>query len=785
VSIEITLVLLILGATVFFLIFEWVPMEVVALFSLGAVAVTGLVSPKEALSGFSSPAVVTVWAVFIVSGGLTRTGVANILGRILIRVGGRHEAVIVAVLMLSAGVLSAFMNNVAVAAMMLPVVMDITRQTGHFAPRLLMPLAYGSLLGGLTTLIGTPPNILVSDALRQFGMKPFTFFDFTPVGLGVFLAGTAYVVLIGRHLLPKRNVAGETLPLGHLDLREAYDLRQGMFLLRVPARSPLVGKNLMQSRLGSALGLHVIGILRDSRIELAPAPSAVLQAMDRLLVEGKLERMDEIRSLRELDIQKEASGKTLLFKEGTGVREVQLKRGSAFEGRSIGEIGIRNLYGLNVLAMRRGDTITWSGLKDIRLERSDILLVHGAVRKIDALGETNEFEKLEIPGENQLDEMYRLDDMLFVVRVPENSPLLDKYLSETRLDDALDMRVLCITREDVSFLPEPETRLLAGDRLLLEGKRDDYMTLGGLEELEIDQGTLPEMSKLESARVGLIEAILSPRTVLAGKSLRQLNFRKKYGISVLAVWREGKVIRSNIRDIPLRFGDALLLYGPRDRLNMLGRELDFMVLTQEAQEPPRSEKAGLSILIMAAVIFPVIMGWVPIYISAVIGAAMMVATGCLKMDEAYRFIEWKAVFVIAGMLPLGMALEKTGAAKLLAEGVVSMVDPLGPTAVLLGLMVLTFAATCFVPTAALVVLMAPIALGTATDMGLSPYALFMGIAMAASASFMTPVSHPANILVMGPGGYRFIDYVKVGSTLTLVVLLTLLVLLPRFWPLFP
>jgi di/tricarboxylate transporter len=768
---------LILGATVFFLIFEWVPMEVVALFSLGAAAVTGLVSPKEALSGFSSPAVVTVWAVFIVSGGLTRTGVANILGRILIRVGGRHEAVIVAVLMLNAGVLSAFMNNVAVAAMMLPVVMDITRQTGHFAPRLLMPLAYGSLLGGLTTLIGTPPNILVSDALRQFGMKPFTFFDFTPVGLGVFLAGTAYVVLIGRHLLPKRNVAGETLPLGHLDLREAYDLRQGMFLLRVPARSPLVGKNLMQSRLGSALGLHVIGILRDSRIELAPAPSAVLQAMDRLLVEGKLERMDEIRSLRELDIQKEASGKMLLFKEGTGVREVQLKRGSAFEGRSIGEIGIRNLYGLNVLAMRRGDTITWTGLKDIRLERNDILLVHGAVRKIDALGETNEFEKLEIPGENQLDEMYRLDDMLFVVRVPENSPLLDKYLSETRLDEALDMRVLCVTREDVSFLPEPETRLLARDRLLLEGKRDDYMTLGELEELEIDQGTLPEMSKLESARVGLIEAILSPRTVLAGKSLRQLNFRKKYGISVLAVWREGKVIRSNIRDIPLRFGDALLLYGPRDRLNMLGRELDFMVLTQEAQEPPRSEKAGLSILIMSAVIFPVIMGWVPIYISAVIGAAMMVATGCLKMDEAYRFIEWKAVFVIAGMLPLGMALEKTG--------VVSMVGPLGPTAVLLGLMVLTFAATCFVPTAALVVLMAPIALGTATDMGLSPYALFMGIAMAASASFMTPVSHPANILVMGPGGYRFIDYVKVGSTLTLVVLLTLLVLLPRFWPLFP
>jgi di/tricarboxylate transporter len=185
------------------------------------------------------------------------------------------------------------------------------------------------------------------------------------------------------------------------------------------------------------------------------------------------------------------------------------------------------------------------------------------------------------------------------------------------------------------------------------------------------------------------------------------------------------------------------------------------------------------------VLLPVFLGWVPIYIAAVIGAALMVVTGCLTMEEAYRQIEWKAVFLIAGMLPLGTALDHTGAARLIAEGVVAVVGPYGPAAVMFGLMSLTFLATCFVPTAALIVLMAPIVFNTAADMHLSPYSLVMAVALAASASFMTPVSHPANILVMGPGGYRFRDYMLVGGLLTLVTLGVLMLVMPFFWPLTP
>ncbi len=201
------------------------------------------------------------------------------------------------------------------------------------------------------------------------------------------------------------------------------------------------------------------------------------------------------------------------------------------------------------------------------------------------------------------------------------------------------------------------------------------------------------------------------------------------------------------------------------------------------QEAAREEKAKTALAIMAAVLVPVILGWVPIYIAVVIGAAVMVLTRCLTMDEAYRYIEWKAVFLIAGMLPLGVALDKTGAASLVAGQVISLLGPFGPYGVLFGLLSVTFIATSIIPTAALVVLMVPIALETSAGLGISPYPLMMGIAMAASSSFTSPISHPANVLVMGPGGYKFVDYIKVGVPLTLVILAVLMVVIPLFWPL--
>ena len=783
---DVVLVFSILAVSVLLLVTEWIPMEVTALLSLGAVALTGLVSPVQALSGFSNPAVVTVWAVFILSGGLTLTGVANVIGRFVLRLAGTSESRMIIVIMVTAGVMSAIMNNVAVAALMLPVVMDIARHTQRPPSRLLMPLAYGSLLGGLTTQIGTPPNILVSDALRYAGLASFTFFDFTPVGLIIMFAGVAFMILIGRHLLPRRDVAKESSTGKPNDWQTQYDLQERMFKIRVPHNSILANKTLAQIRMGSILGWNIIGITRSGRTILTPGPTDTLQAGDRLTVEGRIEALNELKNWHQLEIEEGGIDLEQPYSGPIKLGEVLLPVNSRLVGSTLNSLGFRNRFGLNVLAIRRGDNVKRTNLADDPMQRGDLLLVAGPENQLEQLEDTTGFDRFRFVKRSALIEDYHLHERLMVMRISPESVLVDKSLKESRLGDALGSRVLGILRGDEPIvMPEPEEVIRPGDRLVVEGRMRDFENLRGLEELEIERRAETDIDKLISGDFGVLEAILSPQTRLEGKTLRQINFREKFGLNVLALWRRGQVYRSNLRDVDLRFGDALLLIGPRRKLELLGREPDFIVLTETAQEPLRLEKMKLSILIMAAVLLPVIIGWVPIYIAAVVGAALMVLSGCLTMDEAYRQIEWKAVFLIAGMLPLGTALDQTGAAKLIAEAVVDLVGPYGPNAIMFGLVALTFLATCFVPTAALVVLMAPIVLNTCTNMGLFPNGMMMAIAMAASASFTTPISHPANILVMGPGGYRFSDYLKVGGLLTLVILIVIMVAMPLFWPLTP
>lgn len=773
---DIGLVLAILGVTLILFVHGRLRMEVVGLMVLGTLALTGLVTPSEALSGFSNPAVVTVWAVFILGGALSRTGVANIIGRQVLRLSGQGEVRLLVVIMLITGVLSAFMNNVGVAALLLPVVVDIARSRGIPPSRLLMPLAYSSLLGGLTTQIGTPPNILVSDALRDYGLEPFKLFDFTPIGLAILFGGIAMMVLVGRHLLPSRDLI-KPLSGSQTSLNQLYGLEDQWFTVRLPQQALLDGKTLAQSRLGAAVGLHVYAIL--NRSILAPKAETQLQSGDQLLVQGDSQRLLDLRHQppwQQLDQRPQLEQ---LTSPQVQLVQVSLSADSGLAGQKLFEINFRRRCGGNVLAIVRDGAPLHTDLQNVALTPEDTLLVQGPKDQLSALdGDfvVSEVEHLDVFG---------IQEDLFTLQIPAGSPLSDVTLAEARLGDAFGLTVLGIVRgEDVYLMPEPEDRLLENDQLLVQCKAEDLTVLAGLSELEIDQ-QLPTTQMLESEDVGLVEAVLSPRTSLAGKTLRQIHFREKYGLNVLGIWHEGEAYRTQLRDRVLRFGDTLLLHGPRQQINILGEEPDFLVLAKEAQETPRLNKAPLSVLIMAGVLLPVLMGWLPISIAVVVGATLMVLFGCLTMDEAYRSIEWQAVFLIASMLPLGIAMQKTGAANFLAENVVGLVGGGGPLAVMAGLFLITSLATQIIPTAALVVLMAPIALNTASALGISPYSLMMVVAMAASASFMSPVSHPANILVMGPGGYRFVDYTKQGFLLTLMVFILVMILVPVFWPLHP
>lgn len=778
---QVALTLGLVAVAVLLFLTEKIRVDLVALLVMVCLVISGLVTPAEALSGFSSPAVVTVWAVLILSAGLLRTGVAGVIGRQVLKFAGGGEVRLVALIMLTVGVLSGFLNDIGVAALMMPVVIDLARRTNLPPSKLLMPLAFASLLGGLNTLIGTPPNILISEFLRQFGLPTFRMFDYTPVGFVAMLAGIAFVVLLGRHLLPARDI-------GRSDgaVESEFELQERLFVLKVPEASILSGRTLAQIRLGRALGINVIAVLRDGDIELAPGAEKRLKDRDRLLVVGRLDHLDELRSRKHLLLRREAPQLSQLRSDEVGLAEVRIPQESKIVGRTLLGSDFRRRFGAIVLAIRRDGEAIVRGVDTTRIRAGDDLLIQAPRSILNELPGISEFEAVRLIGADELAADYSLEDWLIELEIPPQSMLIDKTLAESRIAEVFGLAVLGVRRDGrMELVPSPFVPLQEGDLLLAKGNPEDLETLRGLEKLEIERHQETKLEDLDTELVGFAEATLSPRTTVAGKSLRQIQLRERYSLSVLGVWREGRAYRTDLREMDLKLGDALLLHGPREGLSMFAKDPDFLMLTQSLQEAPRLEKAPWALAIMALVLLPVILGWLPIAISAVMGVALMVLSGSLTMEEAYQSIEWQAVFLIAGMLPLGIAMEQTGAARLLAEGVVALTGGGGPVLVLAGLFMLASLSSQIMPNPAVAVLLAPIAFNTAHDIGVSPYPMLMGVAVAASAAFLSPVGHPANVLVMGPGGYRFTDYLKLGIPLTLVTLGVTLVVLPLVWPFYP
>jgi di/tricarboxylate transporter len=776
---EITLTLIILGVTVVLFVTERIGVDLVALLVLSALTLTKLVTPAEALSGFSNTAVVTVWAVFILSAGLARTGVTSWIGQQVLRLGGRGEIRLLLAIMLISAFLSAFMNNIGVTAMFLPVVLEISRRTKRAPSKLLIPLAFSSVLGGITTLIGTPPNILVSQALVDFGETPFAFFDFTPVGVLVALGGILFLASFGRLLLPEHAEASER-PIR--DMSEAFAIQERLFIVSLPTDSHLAGKNLIESHLGSALGLNVIGIIRDGQTKLAPSPHDLLQAKDRLLVIGKPQKLLELGHEQQLVIEDQQLSVKDLITDKIQINEIGLSPDSPLIGKTLEETSFRQKYGGIVLAIWRENHPIRTNFDEIALREDDLLLIQAPADTMRELVASPEFGV----HRTSIRDSYHLDERLMLISLPEGSSLGGKTLVESHLGDSFGLGVLGIIREGaVELMPAPSEVLMAGDTLLVKGKAEDVSILHDFQELKIDDADEPSIEVMESEDTGTFQVVLSPQTSLDGKSLRQINFREKYGLSVLAIYRGGRTHRSNLRDMPLRFGDALMVFGAREKLNLLANEPDFLVLTERIQTPPRVKKAFIAVALMLGVVLSVGIGWLSIDVAAVTGAALMVLTGCLSMTEAYRSIDWKSVFLIAGMLPLGIAMQSSGTARFLAEGVIDLMEPYGIEVLLISIFLITVLASQVMPNPVVVVLMAPIALTTASHLGYSAHAFMMLIAIAASNSFLSPVAHTTTVIIMGPGRYKFSDYFRIGLPLVVVTLAITMLALPVFWPLVP
>jgi di/tricarboxylate transporter len=516
--------------------------------------------------------------------------------------------------------------------------------------------------------------------------------------------------------------------------------------------------------LGAALDLNVVAIIRNGQTKFAPGSDEVLMSGDRLLVQGRPERLAEFRGARGLEVAEDDLAIERLTSADVEVAEARLASGSPLVGRALRQVDFRERFGVNVLAIEREGAGDSAPRPDVPLNAGDCLLIQGPSARVEALRADPGFEVSAVERAR----LYRLAERLFAVRVPPDSVLAGRSLAESRLGGAFGLSVLSIVREgEVLPMPERDAEVKAGDTLIVSGSPEDMEAMESLRELEVERAGARGVEALRSERVGLVEAVLSPRTTLAGSSLRRLHFREKYGLTVLGIMRQGEVLRTGVPDIPLRFGDALLLYGPTERLRLLGSEPDFIVLTRAAQEAPRTAKAPVAAALMALVIVPVLLGWIPIYISAVAGASLMVLAGCLTMRHRVGPDRRRGLGRRAGGDLGGPVRPDRGHGRAVRPYLCRHADhPDG----------------CAGRAHALVVLMAPIVLDTAAGMGISPYTLMMTVAMAASASFGSPVSHPANVLVMGPGGYRFTDYLRVGLPLTFVVFVVVVLLTPIFWP---
>ena len=773
-TLEIGFLFALLAAMVVLFLTEKLPVDLTAFLGLVVLIFGGYLTPAEAFTGFSSPAVITMLSVFIVGAALLETGVADLVGGRIHRIVGDSEVRLILVLMIVCGVLSAFMNNIAATAVLMPAVAAIARSSGIPPSRLFMPLAFGAILGGTTTLVGTPPNIVAAQLMAERGLEPFSLFDFTPIGVALLGVGCVFMVTVGRRLLPSRADRGPAAKT--TDLTQVYQLQERLFSIRIPRDSKLDGETLAETRLGNTLGVKVLSILRDGRQRLAPEASTLLHGGDVLLVDGSAGDIEELLRLQSLEIEK--ADVEELPSPAAGVIGVtaNIPADSAFVGHTIRELELRRRFGLVVIGVRHEGLVHRTHLADRRLVEGDDLLALAAEEDAQRLADDPALDQFELSQEI----LHDLGDEIHLIGIPETSSLAGSTIGSSRLAELVGLTIAGVVRGGALRLAvEPDEILNAGDQLLVIADPARILSLSELGDVEVERD---RTGSVESDEVGMVEAAVAPRSTIAGSTLKELGFQQRYGVLAVAIWRQGQPIHVDFNDTPLLFGDALLLHGRRERLRQLASDPDFVVLGEADAAHRNTRRAPHAFACLLLMIALVASGYQPIHVAAFTAASLALLLGTLSMAQSYRAIEWRAIFLVAAVLPAGLAMERTGAALLLAEGVSVIGGAGGSYALLAALVVLASLLSQGLDGAPAVVLMAPVVLGTAEALDVSARPLMMGVSLAASAAFMTPFSHKANLLVMGAGGYRSSDYLKLGTPLTIVVWAMIVLMVPLFFP---
>ena len=626
-----TITLIILTLTVAMFIWGRVRADIVALTALAALLLFGILTPAEALAGFSSPIVIMMIGLFVVGGAIMQTGLAKLTGNKLMALSHGNETITFLLVMLVTSFIGAFVSNTGTVALMMPIIMSLASASGVQSSRFLMPLAFAGSLGGMLTLIGTPPNLVIDEALTDAGFEPLAFFSFFPVGLIVIAIGIVVLMPLSRIFLSKKqNGKGKKKSKSLEDLVDEYRLLDNLHRYIVPNKRT----------------------------------SAVLDENGM--------RMDIV-------------------------------------GKTLKQLSIQKRYGVSIIEIRNEKKSRLGLVKDINQNMA----------------------------------------------------------------------------KSSSTIGEGDTLYVMGDEDKQECFAKDY-SLRKMKDVRIDFYDL-----------GLTEIVVMPTSHFVGLRIGEANLRKRFGINVLGIKRGGenvevpsrKYITENLIDKKLRVGDVLLVQGEWTNLSHLTSDTtNWVVLGQPEKTADKvllDYKAPVAAAIMLLMVAMMVFDFIPVApVTAVIIAGLLtVFAGCFRnVEAAYKTINWESIVLIAAMMPMSTALEKTGASALVSQTLVDSLGSMGPTALLAGIYFTTSLMTMFISNTATAVLMAPIALVAAQQVGVSPYAFLFAVTLGASMCFASPFSTPPNALVMKAGGYTFMDYVKVGLPLQIVIGVVMTFVLPLLFP---
>lgn len=598
--------------------------DLVAISSLFALFLTGIISVPEAFAGFSSTVVIMLAVLFVVGEGISQAGLAGKAGNLLVRLTGESEFKMLVFVIIMVAILGSFISNTGTVAILMPVVVSLCMKMNIHPGKLLMPLAFGASMGGTLTLIGTAPNLLARDALLNQGLAGLSFFDFTPIGLIILVVGILYMWFVGRKLLDKpyekKTNLADTANVS--ELLYQYNINENIHYVNIPEGHHIVGKELAELQWPSK---YQTTILKVRKVEEPKVTSVIT---DR------------------------------------------------------------------VVGMFSGNQFT-------------------------------------------------------------------------------------------QILANPNYIVEANDILLLFADLDSLATLLEQEGLEESEDTLVECLNIQDENIA--EVILTPQSNLIDQSLREANFRDKYGLSVLSIKRMNQHVNLSSVHSKLQYGDAMLVYGSWDKIDLLAKEKsDLVVICHKTTDPETNFTPGRAIIagvILLAMIFMLVVEWIPAVITVAIAGFLMILSRCVRnTDQAYRVINWKIVILISCMLPMATALENTGGVAFIADQITTTLGGAGPIAVMTGIYVMTSLFGIFISNTATAVLFLPIAILAANELGVSPFPFVMAVTYASSMSFSTPVSTPPNAMVMVAGKYKFVDYIKVGLPLQVIIGVVVILVLPLFFP---